>query len=116
MTTLLIFGGLALLVIIAVLTGVSLVDRESRRHAWRRIAAERRRNHEQRQWLRDAAHRTPCARCPYQDESPAARSGVQHAVRPAPPYPTPRAGARVSTSPAPSAGVQHRGHRVTDRG
>ncbi len=48
MTTLVIVGGLALLVIIAVLLGVPLVDRESRRQAWRRIAAERRRNDEQR--------------------------------------------------------------------
>lgn len=56
MTTSLIVSGLGLLVIIAILAGLSLTEREAQRQAWRRIAAERRRNHEQRQWLRDNAH------------------------------------------------------------
>lgn len=56
-TAILIVSGLGLVLVTAILIGLLLSERESQQHAWRRIAAERRRNHEQRQWLRDVAHR-----------------------------------------------------------
>lgn len=68
MTAFLVVGGLVLLAIIVLHAGLSLLDRGSRRQAWRRIAAERRWINEQQQWLRDPAQRTSCAHCPFRDD------------------------------------------------
>lgn len=63
--------GLAILAILAILVGKT-VDRQARDEAWRRIAAERRRNSERRRDLDDT--RPPCSNpdCPLRgtDEPP----------------------------------------------
>ena len=67
MTSSLMVGGLALLVLLAVLVGLSnAADRQSQSSAWRRIAAARKEISEEWRRLELASKRiNACARCPF---------------------------------------------------
>ncbi|MGH3564757.1 MAG: hypothetical protein ACRDRH_01720 [Pseudonocardia sp.] len=66
MTTTVIVGGLTILILLAVIVGISLADdRQSRRRAWRNIARERRRIREERHRLQNVDPLPPrCRDCP----------------------------------------------------
>lgn len=66
MNTLVITGGLVALVVLAITIGVAS-DRQSREQAWRRIAAERRRNWETRQAMARLARRCRKSDCPLRE-------------------------------------------------
>jgi hypothetical protein len=59
--------GVLVLIALAVAVGFArAADGSARGDAWRRIAAERRRNWEHRQWIREAADvANPCRDCPF---------------------------------------------------
>lgn len=63
MNIIVILIGLAGLVILAIIIG-TMADRQSRQQAWRRIAVERRRNHEHHRDLRELITRCRKADCP----------------------------------------------------
>jgi hypothetical protein len=65
--TLVIVGGVALLVVISVCIGVSM-DTETQRREWQRVAQARRELRGMRRVARGARDTVLCERCPYRED------------------------------------------------
>ncbi len=65
--TLVIVGGVALLVVLAVCIGASM-DTEAQRREWRRVAKARRKLRQLRQLARGVPDTVLCERCPYRND------------------------------------------------